>query len=208
MDKMTLLIEQLRNLGQAGIYYTKDSFDKERYEQLLALTKELAQQTSKDSLEEIQHYLFHDSGYITPKIDIRAFVMNEKQQILMVQEITDQCWSLPGGWADIGYSPKEIAEKEVWEETGLTVKAERLLGLYDKDKHPFKNVSRFYTYKAMILCRPLTNELKTSNETINVRYFTMDEIRELPLSTERILLPMVEEAYEQVTTQTFQVYCD
>lgn len=208
MDKITLLIEQLRNLGQAGIYYTKDSFDKERYEQLLDLTQELAQQTSQDLPDEIRHYLFHDSGYITPKVDIRAFVMNEKEQILMVQEITDQCWSLPGGWADIGYSPKEVAEKEVWEETGLSVKAERLLGLYDKNKHPFKNTSRFYTYKAIIWCRPLTNELKTSNETINVRYFTMDEIRELPLSTERILLPMIEEAYEQVTTQTFQVYCD
>lgn len=208
MEKMTVLIEQLRNLGQAGLYYTKDPFDKERYEELLALTQELAQQTSKDSEKEIHHYLFHDSGYITPKVDIRAFVLNDKKQVLMVQEVTDHQWSLPGGWADIGYSPKEIAEKEVWEETGLSVKAERLLGLYDKDKHPFGNISRFYTYKAMIWCHPLTDELKTSDETINVRYFTIDEIRDLPLSTERILLSMIEDAYKQVTTQHFSIYCD
>lgn len=62
------------------------------------------------------------NGYQTPKVDIRAVIFNESGEILMVKEKVDGCWSLPGGWADVGYTPSEVAVKEVREETGLEVK--------------------------------------------------------------------------------------
>ena len=110
----------------------------------------------------------------------------------MVKEKADLKWALPGGWADVGYSPKEIAVKEVMEEAGIQVKAMRLLGLIDKKCHehpPFV----YYSYKAFIACEYESGEIETGPETLDVGFFPVDQLPELSMerNTESQILSMV-----------------
>ena len=66
--------------------------------------------------------------YPTPKIDVRALIMQEGQ-VLLIQEKSDKKWSLPGGWCDIGLTPSENLVKEVKEQAGIELKADRLLSV-------------------------------------------------------------------------------
>jgi ADP-ribose pyrophosphatase YjhB (NUDIX family) len=49
--------------------------------------------------------------YPTAKVDIRGMILSPDKKILLVQESLDKKWSLPGGWADIGFSPRETIVK-------------------------------------------------------------------------------------------------
>ncbi|MDV9723742.1 NUDIX hydrolase N-terminal domain-containing protein [Clostridioides difficile] len=96
------LISQLQGIAQTGLHYSKDIYDIERYEQLKSITLKLIQELSNEPTEKIELFLDSDTGYATPKVDIRAVVFNENGHLLMVKEKSDSSWALPGGWADIG----------------------------------------------------------------------------------------------------------
>jgi ADP-ribose pyrophosphatase YjhB (NUDIX family) len=108
-------------------------------------------------------------------------------QILLVKVKVDQGrWTLPGGWADVGYTPFEAAVKEAREETGLIVRPIRLLALLDKRKHTHP-LQFWYVYKAFILCEVEGGELAPdTTETSGARWFRRDELPNLELSTDRV----------------------
>ncbi len=207
MEEWLLYLEQLRSIAQAGLHYTKDVYDKERFEQLLLLTEKALQPIDDTEKTTIRDYLTHEQGYITPKVDVRAVVINVKQELLLVQEKADNCWSLPGGWADIGYTPKEIAVKEVWEEAGIKVQADRLLRVVDNKHHDFPE-SLFHTYKLFIACTPLETTIQSGIETASVAFFPFDHIASLPLSTERNTFELIKATYNQVIQQDPLTDCD
>lgn len=102
--------------------FSKDDYDKKRYAEIKAIGLEMLANMATVSVATIIELMPPDKGYQTPKVDIRALVLNASNQLLMVQEKVDENrWSLPGGWADIGYTPFEVAEKEVFEETGSSI---------------------------------------------------------------------------------------
>src|SRR5690606_32869176 len=103
---------------------------------------------------------------------------NEKGQILLVQEKADNCWSMPGGWSDISYSPKEVAEKECFEEAGLKVKATKLLAVIDKQKQNMPPAFE-YVYKIFLLCEKLGDTISTGSETLDVGWFDENNLPEL-----------------------------
>jgi ADP-ribose pyrophosphatase YjhB (NUDIX family) len=109
-------------------------------------------------------------------------VVFEDNKILLVREKVDNCWSLPGGWADVGYSPGEVAVKETREEAGLEVRAGRLLAVLDKKYHPHPP-SPYHTYKIFILCEAIGGALQQGSETLDVRFFGREELP--ALSVER-----------------------
>lgn len=111
----------------------------------------------------------------------------------MVQEKIDGGWTVPGGWADVGYSPSEIAVKEVQEEAGITVVPERLLAVLDKKCHPHPPTP-FYTYKIFIRCRHVSGTTASGMETQNVGFFGPDELP--PLSTERLTVSQAQLLFE------------
>ena len=128
-EDLNLLLGQLQAIAQSGRYYTKDVFDRERYDQLAAITKQLMLQLSDATPEQVRLFVDQDIGYVTPKVDVRAVTFIE-DRLLLVQERAGGTWSIPGGWADLGYSAGEIAVKETREEAGLTVKPTQLLAVY------------------------------------------------------------------------------
>ncbi len=108
-------------------------------------------------------------GYVTPKVAVGAIVGNDDGEILLVQRKDSGIWLYPTGWADVGYSPAEVAVKEVSEETGIDCEPLRLLGVVDGQRMGF---SRFGMYMLLFHCRATGGELTPHPlETADVGWF-------------------------------------
>jgi len=175
------LVKKIQAIAFAGLEYCENDFDRERYEELKKLSQQLFTELTATPIEKIQNLFENEVGYQTPKVDVRAVVFKENK-ILLVKEKIDGRWSIPGGWADIGYSPSEIAVKEAREESGADVNPVRLLAVIDKLKHDYP-LSPFHTYKIFILCELLANNISAGTETTEVNFFTFEDLP--PLSETR-----------------------
>lgn len=200
--------KRLQSIAQAGIFYSEDKpFDRERYEEISELSVQILSQLTDEPIEKIGHLFTQErDGYQTPKVDIRAVIFNESGEILMVKEKVDGRWSLPGGWADVGYSPAEVAIKEVQEETGLVVKTVRVLGIFDKRNHPHPPEG-WYVYKIFILCEKIGGQIsKDTTETSDIQYFSLENLP--PLSEPRIVFSQIEMMFDYRNNPNKEVYLD
>ena len=196
--------QKIQSIAQIGLAYTQNPYDIERYEQLREISFEMMESLSSTRVELIRDLFEHEKGYQTPKIDVRGVVFRN-DTILMVKEKIDQCWSLPGGWSDIGYTAKEIAVKEVWEESGLVVETVRLLAVLDKKCHPHPP-SPWYTYKLFILCYETGGNLQAGMETLDADFFPLEDLP--PLSTDRITFDQIKLMFDFKHHPEKMVVCD
>ena len=198
-------IKRLHALAEIGLELNDIPYDQERYEEIRALCLEMLEHMTKVPVEEIIPVIEEKNGYRTPKVDVRAVVFNEKNQILLIQENVDKKWAMPGGWTDIAYSPGEVAVKECMEEAGLNVKATRLLAVMDKQKQGMPPAFE-YVYKIFILCTKLDNSISTGSETSDVAWFDENKLPELslPRNTEA----QIEMMYEYHRGERTEPYFD
>lgn len=175
------IAKRLEAIAQAGLTYTENEFDRERFEEIRDIGHRIFHEYSGAPINRIHELFSKEQGYPTPKVDIRGVVFRHNQ-ILMVREKLDGLWALPGGWADIGYSPSEVVVKEVREEAGLEVSPLRLVAVLDK-KHHRHPPSPMYVYKIFILCEETGGDLTPGIETTDVGFFAEDGLPEL--STDR-----------------------
>ncbi|MET1180854.1 NUDIX hydrolase [Peribacillus simplex] len=196
--------KQLQSIAQAGITYSKDVYDLERFELIRNISVEiLSQQTDMDKTV-LKSLFASETGYATPKVDIRAVVFRDNK-ILMVRENSDGDWALPGGWGDIGLTPSEVAIKEVKEESGFEVKAIKLLGVLDKKCHPHPP-SLYHVYKMFIQCEIIGGQPIKGIETSAVEFFAENE---LPmLSKARNTRTQIEMAFRNLKNPQEPVYFD
>lgn len=173
--------KQMQAIAQTGLTYAKDVYDIERYEALRELSVEILASYTEVDKETIRLTFAGESGYATPKADVRAVVF-EENRILLVREKIDGAWSMPGGWADIGLSPAEVAVKETREESGYIVEPVRLLAVLDKKFHHHPP-SPYHVYKIFIQCRIVGGQALSGVETSEVGFFEEEALPEL--STER-----------------------
>jgi ADP-ribose pyrophosphatase YjhB (NUDIX family) len=174
-------VRRLQAIAQSGLTYAQDPYDVERYEQVRRIAAEIAASRSATTADSIDVLFSEGTGYATPKVDIRAVVLNEEGAVLLVKEKEDGLWTLPGGWVDVGESPSESVEREVKEESGYEVRAVRLLALWDRDKHPHPPMP-FHVYKVVFQCKLLGGDpLAGSTETEGVDFFSKDALPELSL---------------------------
>ncbi|MDR1202742.1 MAG: NUDIX hydrolase N-terminal domain-containing protein [Tannerellaceae bacterium] len=203
--ELILLAQRIRALSQNGLIYSLSEYDTERYEELLQISNKITSLATGLGEEIISSYYITEKEYVTPKVDIRAVVFNQNEEILLVKEKSDGLWSLPGGWADIGYSPKEIAQKEVKEETGLEVRPIRLLSVVDMSKHPHPPIPS-YVYKFFILCEITSGEFTQTFDILGKGFFSLDNLP--PLSLERVLPEQIATMYEYGKKPSKDVYLD
>jgi len=180
--------DALRSIARAGLAYSRDPFDRDRFESVEAIAAEiLSCHTDLDASKAVELWRA-EGGYVTPKVDVRAVVL-ERGRVLLVREVSDGCWSLPGGWADVGESAGEVAVREVLEETGLQVSATRLLALLDMAKHDHPP-RVFYVYKVFMACEVLGGALRASAETPAVNWFERTALP--PVSLDRVTPAQIE----------------
>jgi ADP-ribose pyrophosphatase YjhB (NUDIX family) len=167
---------EVQSLAQAGLAYAHDPFDAERYARLRDLAAEMTAALVHAPPERLRMLFRAEEAYLTPKLDVRAAVFDESGRVLLVRERQDGLWTLPGGWADIGESVAEGAVREVREESGYEVVAERLLGLYERERwgHP---VIPHFTLKAVVACRMVGGAASGPNTEIDgVGWFGREEV--------------------------------
>lgn len=178
--------ETLAGIARTGLGFTQSLYERERFEEVLHVAADIAA-AADDALEvrrEQAHFIqeWMDSvgegvpGYVTPKVAVGAVVGNEEGKILLVQRADSGVWLYPTGWADIGYSPSEVALKEVLEETGIVCEAVQVLGVIDGQRMGF---TRFGMYMILFHCVATGGELQAHPlETSGVGWFGPDELPE------------------------------
>lgn len=187
--------QRLLAISNTGTNYSKDPYDIERFNDIFNITQEFI--NSKLTINNINFE--KEKGYPTPKTDVRALILNERNKILLVEDPKTKTWALPGGFADIGISPVENIIKEVQEETGLNVSANNLIAVYDTNKSNPENSLAHY-YKLIFHCIKTSGNLTTSIETSSVAFF---DLKELPqLSTKRNTKKQIIDCFENRNDKT------
>lgn len=192
---------EIQSLAQAGLAYTDNVYDKERYERLREIAAEIIAKKADLTLEKVEDLFCNENGYQTPKIDTRAAIF-EDDKILLVHE-NNGTWALPGGWCDVLESAKSNTEKEVREEAGLNVKAIKIIAIQDRNKHN-KPIYAYGVWKVFVLCEVIDGEFKKNIETTETKYFS---IQNLPpnLAEEKTTKEQIEmclKAYQNKEWQT------
>jgi len=172
--------KRLQAIAQNGLTYTQNPFDIERYKSLRAIAAEIMATYSNVEPDCVLDLFAQEVGYATPKVDVRGAVFRDNT-LLFVRERDDGCWALPGGWADVGDSPSEVAVREVYEESGYNTRAVKLLAVYDRDRQGHPPLSH-YVYKLFFQCELLSGSPTPSIETDEVAFFAENEIPQLSLT--------------------------
>ncbi len=172
---------ELQSLAQAGLTYGKDKFDRERYTRIREISAEMMSRLSDTPMNTVKDLFCNESGYQTPKIDTRAAVFQDGK-ILLVHE-NNGTWSLPGGWCDVDQSVASNAIKEVKEETGLDVTADKLIAVQDWRLHNVRNYA-YGVIKIFVLCRKTGGSFAENIETTETGYFDRDKLPDY-LATEK-----------------------
>jgi len=171
------LARELQAIAQSGLHYAEDQYDQQRYARLRALATEMMAMGSGCATEQIADLFRGDIGYATPRIGVRGAAFRDGK-VLMVREVTDGRWALPGGWCDVNQSAGQCIEREIWEESGFTAKAVKLAAVWDKIRHghPPSPISLYIMY---FLCELTGGEARPSIETSEIGFFAEDELPEL-----------------------------
>lgn len=184
--------QQVQALAQAGLTYTAGVYDRERYLALQRIAAEMMAAGSNGETRQILDLFAQESGYPTPKIDVRGVVFRD-DKILLVKERADGGWTLPGGWADVGDSPAECVVREIREESGYETRAVKLLAVYDRSRHGHP-VHPNYVYKLFFLCELLGGTAVPSIETEAVDFFAVDNLP--PLSLSRVTAVQIQRMFD------------
>lgn len=201
MNSWMDLAMRVQSIAQAGLAYGKNEYDLERYEELRDIAAQMVAINTDIPVEIVKMHFCNEDGYQTPKVDTRAVIFQDGK-ILLVHE-KNGTWALPGGWCDVDQSIASNTEKEVHEEAGLIVTAERLIAVLDWRKHNVVNYA-YGVLKAFVLCRYEGGTFRKNIETTAISFFGK---KELPANLavekctrEQIL--MCFEAFENPSMQT------
>ena len=169
---------ELQSLAQAGLRYSRDKFDIERFGRIREISAEMLSALTDEPIEKVRDIFLCEKGYQTPKIDVRAAVIRDNKTLLVREN--DGRWSMPGGWADVGLSAAENAVKEAKEEAGATVRPLRLIALQDWQKNNGRGKQYpISVYKIFILCEFLCGAFEENIETTECGWFAFHELPEL-----------------------------
>ena len=168
---------ELQSLAQAGLAYSRDVYDIDRFQRIREISAEMMARLTDFPVEKVRDLFCNESGYQTPKLDTRAAIF-QGDRILLVQE-NDGDWSLPGGWVDVQVSVGENTVKEVREEAGLEVRAERIIAVQDwarRNPQASPYASPYGVCKIFVLCSVLGGQFQPNIETLQSGYFPLDAL--------------------------------
>ena len=179
-DKIAKWAAELQSLAQAGLFYGRDDFDRERYQRVREISAEMMVERTGLPLEKVSGLFCGDMGYQTPKVDTRAAIF-QNGRILLVRE-RNGTWSLPGGWCDYNLSPADNVVKEVREEAGLDASVKMLIAVQDRQKHNLPQYA-YGVVKIFYLCESLGGDFVPNMETSESGYFPENGLP--PLAVEK-----------------------
>lgn len=204
MEKWLKWAIEIQSLAQAGLTYTNNVYDIERYERLREISAEIISEKSGLSLEKTKDLFCNETGYQTPKIDTRAAIFKD-DKILLVHE-NNGTWSLPGGWCDVLESVKSNTVKEVREETGLDAVAKKIIAVQDRNKHN-KPIYAYGVCKIFVLCDVISGKFEKNIETTEIKYFSLEDLPD-NLAEEKTNKEQIEMCFKAFKDANWQVQFD
>ena len=189
--------KRLQAVAQNGLVHAANDYEVHRYAEIQRIAAEMMSRHSEAPVERVLDLFAGQTGEATPKVDVRGVVASASR-IILVRERQDGRWSLPGGWADPGESPRAAVEREVLEETGCATRATRLVGVYDRTRRGEVPPAPFHVYKLVLVCEPLAPldavlGRAADHEIADVRLFGRDELP--PLSLGRVAPSMIADVF-------------
>jgi ADP-ribose pyrophosphatase YjhB (NUDIX family) len=178
-DRLVEIADELRAIATNGLKWVATEYDEARYHKAMSLAAELLSMVDTRGADEIERVFRGDLGIRTPFVGVDGAVFDEEGRLLLIQRTDNESWAMPGGAADVGEPPSAVAVREVLEETGLRVRAVRLVGVYDSRK--VGSPDAVHLYHLVFMCEQEGGELRLTNETIAFGYFSEEEVAELTL---------------------------
>lgn len=179
-------LQRMLAITDTGLTYTRDPFDRERYEDLRQILSSILQDQTELDQDELTAILKPTGSYATPLMDVRAWIVQD-QKICLVRGQGEDTWALPGGFGEVGYSPKENIRKEVQEETGFTAEVGSLLAIFDTNRFQLQN--KQYA-KFVFACQLLDGQFQENQEIAELEFFNIENLP--PLSEKRITQEQME----------------
>ena len=204
MEKWLKWAIEIQSIAQAGIEYSNNVYDTERYERLREISAEMINEKSDISVDKVKNLFCNEIGYQTPKIDTRAVIFKDNK-ILLTHE-KNGTWSLPGGWCDVLESVKSNTLKEVKEEPGLDVETIKIIAIQDRNKHN-KPIYAYGICKVFVLCNVIGGEFIENIETTEIAYFSIDEIPD-NLAEEKTNKEQIEMCFKAYNDEKWQTQFD
>jgi ADP-ribose pyrophosphatase YjhB (NUDIX family) len=174
--------EALSAIARTGLGFTQSLYEQERFEEVLHVAADIRSSVGSEAEFDAEHYVEEwmrlvgqgVAGYVTPKSAIGAVVHDDQGRILLVQRADSGIWLYPTGWADVGYSPAEVAVKEVLEETGIHCRPKGVIAVLDGMR---MGLTRIPLYSTVFLCEATGGELTPHPlETRDVGWFAEDAL--------------------------------
>ena len=194
-ERVAAILEWARKvqaIAQNGLAFSRDPFDRVRYQELEQLTATMLATELEVPLATVRAFWEGEHGYATPKVDVRGGVFRNGE-VLLVRERTDGRWTLPGGWVDVNDAPSSAVAREILEESGYQARAVKLAALFDKNRHAHPP-GIHHIYKLFFLCELVGGSPATSAETDAVGFFPVHSLPEL--STGRVLASQIERLHQ------------
>ncbi len=200
--------ETLAGIARTGLGFTESLYERERFEEVLAVAADIKAHSTVgiDTDHQVQEWLDRVgsgvAGYVTPKITVGAVVGDDAGRLLLVQRLDSGYWLYPTGWADVGYSPSEIAVKEVIEETGIECEVVRPIAVLDGMRRGY---TRIPLVSVVFHCRMTGGELKPHPlECSDVGFFAEDDLPD-PTARADLWAPM---AFSAIRGEPVEVMFD
>lgn len=204
MEKWLKWAIEIQSLAQSGLAYTNNVYDIERYEKLREISAEMIAEKSNLNLEKVKDLFCNETGYQTPKIDTRAVIFKDNK-ILLTHE-NNGTWALPGGWCDVLESVESNTIKEAKEETGLDVKATKVIAIQDRNKHNTP-VYAYGVCKVFILCEVVGGKFEENIETTEIKYFSLEDLPQ-NLAEEKTNREQIEMCFEAYNNKEWKTQFD
>ncbi|MBP2498970.1 ADP-ribose pyrophosphatase YjhB (NUDIX family) [Methylobacterium sp. PvP062] len=192
-------IREILAIAQSGLAHSQDPFDVERFRRLATIAAEMLWSDHKFERADLVSALLRDSGYATPKVEVRGAAFDNHGRILLVREKMDRDrWTLPGGWADVNLSLRENIEKEIFEEARVMVRSYKVAAVLDRRFHAHPPYP-YHIYKVFMLCELVEQYAFNSFESTEISdlgYFNQLEIEDLDLSIQRVTRNQIDKMFE------------
>jgi ADP-ribose pyrophosphatase YjhB (NUDIX family) len=195
---------ELQSIAQAGLTFAENQYDLDRYQRIRDLSVNIIHEYTDISYTKISNFFASETGYQTPKVDVRSAVFKD-DKILMVKEKIDGKWSLPGGWADVNSSVRESVVRECIEEAGATVKPKRIIAVHMANRQN-DFIYPFTIYKIIVECELIDYNFAENSETLESGFFAPGNLPEL--SVERNNLNQIRLCFEAKKHKIFETIFD
>ncbi len=168
------IASELRAMSNAGIYYTEDPYQIERYHRIIELAAELTSLAGDHNLADLQRLFLDDLHYKTPYCVVDSALFDESDRLLLIRRADNGKWAFPGGACDVGEPPAIGAVREVWEETGYVAAVTALIGIFDNRLNGGNSFHHLYCL--LFAGRAIGGQRLITRETLDCAWFAQAEI--------------------------------